>query len=156
MYVHLSWSANRTVEPALLPPCLSIRALSYFFILNTQGIKFNSQKLLLTFFSSDILSMLMGTLRKMVMTSPHGPTPGLSGKLYLPPSPLKLGLIALMYMASFTPLSNYLGSVVSHRYVTTSSRRKCRQTGRKGRGNLVTHPSHTSPRTTVEHHNGRS
>ena len=33
------------------------------------------------------------------------------GKLYLPPSLLRLGLRALIYMASFTPLSNHLGSV---------------------------------------------
>ena len=35
------------------------------------------------------------------------------GKLYLPPSLLRLGLRALMYMASFTPLSDHLGSVVN-------------------------------------------
>ena len=35
------------------------------------------------------------------------------GKLYLPLSLLRLGLRALMYMASFTPLSNHLGSVVN-------------------------------------------
>ena len=35
------------------------------------------------------------------------------GKLYLPPSLLMLGLWALMYMASFTSLSNHLGSVVN-------------------------------------------
>ena len=34
-------------------------------------------------------------------------------KLNLPPSLLRLGLRALMYMASFTPLSNHLGSVVN-------------------------------------------
>ena len=36
-----------------------------------------------------------------------------SGKLYRPPSLLRLGLRALMYMASFTPLSNHLGFVVN-------------------------------------------
>ena len=33
-------------------------------------------------------------------------------RLYLPPSLLRLGFSALMKMASFTPLSNHLGSVV--------------------------------------------
>ena len=74
--------------------------------------------------------MLSGTLYKTVMTraapTPLPPILGLSaftfflmmlshigGKLYLPPSLLRLGLRALMYMASFTPLSNHLGSVVN-------------------------------------------
>ena len=35
------------------------------------------------------------------------------GKLYLPPSLLRLMLRALMYKASYTPLSNHLGSVVN-------------------------------------------
>ena len=36
-----------------------------------------------------------------------------SGKLYLPQSLLRLGVRALIWTASFTPLSNRLGSVVS-------------------------------------------
>ena len=42
-------------------------------------------------------------------------------KLYLPPSLLRLGLRALMYMASFTPLSNHLGSVVNTSVLSNST-----------------------------------
>ena len=43
------------------------------------------------------------------------------GRLYLPPSLLRLGLRALIYMASFTPLSKHLGSVVSTSVFSDSS-----------------------------------
>ena len=100
--------------------------------LNTQDIKFNSQKLSLTyvsFLSSDMLAMLL----EMLMTRPPPPRRSVllhflldffnhyfllmlshtGGKLYLPQSLLRLGLRAQIYMASFTLLSNHLGSVAS-------------------------------------------
>ena len=45
------------------------------------------------------------------------------GRLYLPPSLLRLGFSALRQMASFTPLSNHLGSVV--RILVLSSSTVC-------------------------------
>ena len=96
-----------------------------FFTIKTQDTKFNSQKLSLTpvsFFSSYVLPMLLGTLCETVMTRLPIPLLGLSGftflvmlshssgKLYLPPSLLRLGFRALMYMTSFTPLWNHADS----------------------------------------------
>ena len=43
------------------------------------------------------------------------------GRLYLPPSLLRLGFSALMKMASFIPLSNHLGSVVRISVLSSST-----------------------------------
>ena len=121
--LHVGWAVCVFLNWIHISECHTVTST-----LITQDIKFNSQKLSLTpvsFFSCDVSAMSLGTLCETVMTRPP-PLLGLfaftfflmvlshtGGRLYLPPSLLRLGFRALIYMASFTPLSNYLGSVVS-------------------------------------------
>ena len=103
-----------------------LHLIQSFSTLNTQDMKFNSQKLSLTpvsFFSSNVRAKVLGTLCKTGMMSPLLSLPAFAfflmmlshtgDKLYLPPSLLKLQFRALIYIASFIPLSNHLSSVVS-------------------------------------------
>ena len=82
-----------------------------FFSLHTQDAKVQLTMLSQTpvsFFSSVDLQMLLRTSAFNLFFTMLSHT---GGKLYLPPSLWRFGVSSLMYMASFTPLSNHLDSV---------------------------------------------